>query len=120
MTSEVVRLKHDVLPIWPTRSRPEAHPKYLFSRANFIVTYGREELIMGAESIADVDLYLLWRHFTFTSNAHPRFSIHHSQTTPVTLIVPICQCTQGFLARLREIVSRLIRGPPRTLSSHRR
>lgn len=58
MISEVVRLKQDSPLVWLICSRPEAHLKYLFSRTDFIVSYGREELVIDAESIADVNLYL--------------------------------------------------------------
>ncbi len=58
MISEVVRLKENFPLIWLICSRPEAHLKYLFSRADFTVNCGREELVIDVESIADVDFYL--------------------------------------------------------------
>ncbi len=58
MISEVVRVKRDLPLIWLISSRPEAHLKYLFSRADLIVNHGREELAIDAESTVDVNLYL--------------------------------------------------------------
>ena len=58
MVSEAVHLKHDFPLVWLICSRSEAHLMYLFSKADFTVSCGREELVIDAESIADVDLYL--------------------------------------------------------------
>jgi hypothetical protein len=58
MISEVVRLKDDFPLVWLICSRPEPHLKYLFSRPDFTVICGREELEIDAESIADVDFYI--------------------------------------------------------------
>ncbi len=56
--SEVVRLKENFPLVWLICSRPEPHLKSIFSRADFSVKCGREELVIDAESIADVDFYL--------------------------------------------------------------
>ncbi len=58
MISEVVRLKKDFPLIWLICSRPEAHLKYILSRADFTVVCGHKELVIDAESVAEVDFYL--------------------------------------------------------------
>lgn len=55
---EGARLKKDLPLLWLICSQPEAHLTYVFSRADFTVDRTCEELVIDAESIADVDLYL--------------------------------------------------------------
>ncbi|KAF9444576.1 hypothetical protein P691DRAFT_796409 [Macrolepiota fuliginosa MF-IS2] len=58
MISEVTRLRSDLPLLWLICSRPESHLKMTFSRADFMINRGQEELVIDHETREDVDRYL--------------------------------------------------------------
>ncbi|KAF9448250.1 hypothetical protein P691DRAFT_801075 [Macrolepiota fuliginosa MF-IS2] len=58
MISEVTRLRSDLPLLWLICSRSESHLKMAFSRADFMINRGQEELVIDRETRDDVDRYL--------------------------------------------------------------
>ncbi|KAF9439915.1 hypothetical protein P691DRAFT_804718, partial [Macrolepiota fuliginosa MF-IS2] len=58
MISEVTRLRSDLPLLWLICSRPESHLNMTFSRADFMISCGQEELLIDRETREDVGQYL--------------------------------------------------------------